>query len=261
MDEEGENLTIRDVYVLIKKTSQEQIKQITGEFNKNFNSLTKSIADTNEKIEILNKKYLSFERYKRKNNLVIFGLPVNDADIVTTTITALKQHTGVDLEERDINNIYFVGKKNESKAILVQFVTFLKKLSLLKNATKLKGTGISMSEDLCPEDRERHRILVKYLKEARERNLRARIRGDKLEVEGQRYTVQELEGQKCEDTESGTESEAEERQTAIEEREAGEAVEVLSGGNSKVTTGQAKKKRKRTNKNSPPFLRSCRRKK
>ncbi|KAG5893676.1 hypothetical protein JTB14_028830 [Gonioctena quinquepunctata] len=64
---------------------------------------------------------------------------------------------------------------------------------IFKHLYKLKGTGISITHDLRPEDRELNRNLVHHLKEARAKNQKAHIKNFKLFVNAVPYTIEELE--------------------------------------------------------------------
>ncbi|CAG9759995.1 unnamed protein product [Ceutorhynchus assimilis] len=96
----------------------------------------------------------------------------------------------------DIDNVCVFGK---SRHILVKLTSFLKSREILTNCKKLKGTGVSISEDLSKEEREENKILRKHLKEAKEQKLNAYIKNNQLVVNGQAYTAEEL--QKEEETE------------------------------------------------------------
>ncbi|CAG9772224.1 unnamed protein product [Ceutorhynchus assimilis] len=91
----------------------------------------------------------------------------------------------------------------------------------------LRGTGYSISNDLCEEDRKELNKLREYLKKAREENKQAKIKGLKLEIEGKIYTSKELkelysEPESSEDSSSessGQEEEVEEIRRGLSEAE------------------------------------------
>lgn len=92
-----------------------------------------------------------FERSLRKNN--IFGL--NKPEIIPVlkyVRDSLSQLLDIDINEMDINNIYPIT--NIKTTIKVEFVTYLKKLSILENCYKLKGKEIFRSHNLSPEEKE-----------------------------------------------------------------------------------------------------------
>lgn len=257
------DLTLHDIYELIKQTSGEQTAIISKELDEKFSLINKNLDTIRKDTEHLQKKYLSLERSRRKNNIVIFGLSIETTrttELVAAVISHLNRLTEVEIKEADINNVYYIGKKQSDRGgVIVEFITFLKKLSILRNAYKLKGSGVAISNDLCQEDRARNKILVKHLKIAKEQKLLARIRGDRLEVDSKFYTVEDLERSGDEECEGDEESESgDESNCSVSTGQArSEKNESVEAAQKKLSTlKQHKKKRKRNEKNSPPFLRN-----
>lgn len=118
------------------------------------------------------------------------------------------------IRSEDINNLYRIGRSTNSP-VLIEFISYLKKTFVFKNASKLKGSNISIFHYLCPEDREEHKILRIHLKIAKEKNLQAKIKGNRLEINGESYTVEKLE--KEEDEETSSEEERQELEEAGQE--------------------------------------------
>ncbi|KAG5878587.1 hypothetical protein JTB14_008961 [Gonioctena quinquepunctata] len=182
-------------------TNQELLCKLETIIKKNTSEIKaeiKSINDTlNQKLENLEKRYskieekiVYIERENKKNNIVIFGITTDWENLLNTTLEQLNIIFGCELDERDINNIHPIGKKN---TIIVEFILNLQKQKIFKHLYKLKGTGISITHDLRPEDRELNRNLVHHLKEARAKNQKAHIKNFKLFVNAVPYTIEELE--------------------------------------------------------------------
>ncbi|CAG9817719.1 unnamed protein product [Phaedon cochleariae] len=143
-------------------------------------------------INILDKKYLLLERNARKNKILVFGLNVDTENhLLTHTVQKLNTTLGTKISEADINNIYSLGKK-ENSPVKIEFTAYLTKKSIIDNVHKLKGTNISVVNDMCEEDRADYRILRSHMKEARAKNLTATIRGLKLLVNGEAYSAEQL---------------------------------------------------------------------
>ncbi|KAG5885162.1 hypothetical protein JTB14_037610 [Gonioctena quinquepunctata] len=144
---------------IIKKNTSEikaEIKSINDTLNQKLENLEKRYSKIEEKIVYI-------ERENKKNNIV-FGITTDWENLLNTTLEQLNIIFGCKLDERDMNNI---GKKN---TIIVEFISNLQKQKIFKHLYKLKGTGISITHDLRPEDRELNRNLVHHLKEARAKN-------------------------------------------------------------------------------------------
>ncbi|KAK9710717.1 hypothetical protein QE152_g25884 [Popillia japonica] len=110
-----------------------------------------------------------------------------------------ESHLNVDLSASDINDIYAIGKQT-TKPIIVKFISYLKKKEVLKNVRQLKGTKIVVAEDLIYEDRQRNRILRKHLLAARSKLLNAFIKANKLYVNGEAFTADQLIEKESEDS-------------------------------------------------------------
>lgn len=133
----------------------------------------------------------TLERKVKKNNLVIFGLKPDLKNFTKDTLAKINSMLEVDIVEEDLNNIYSIGK-SVSPPIVLELVSFLKKVHILKQVKKLKGTGISISNDLSKEDREEQKILSSHLKTAKEQYPNAKIRGHKLIIGKNIYTAEDL---------------------------------------------------------------------
>lgn len=190
-------------------------------------------------------KCLFYERKLRKNNIVVFGLDnVNKSDLAEYTLEKLNKALDLNFKINDVNNVYKIGR-SEKPPVVVEFISYLKKIEIFKDIEKLrtlKGKGISVSNDLCKADRENQKILRKHLKIARSQNQQVRLKGNKLEIEGVLYTVEDLEGG-AETDSSDTDSD-----TSVSEDDHIETAENITvGDGQKVSEGLRPKKKKRKN--------------
>ncbi|KAG5863488.1 hypothetical protein JTB14_021812 [Gonioctena quinquepunctata] len=77
--------------------------------------------------------------------------------------------------------------------IILEFISYLQKLKIFRSLKELRGTGISVSHDLGPEDQATNEVLVEHLKSARVNSYQAHIKNHKLYVNGTPYTPKEIE--------------------------------------------------------------------
>lgn len=167
------------------EASEARLLMKVEEQKQKANQLEKENIFLKNKVEIL-------ERNLKKNNIIIFGLENQDTSSLAIT-EKLSTLLGVVVRESDLNNSYPVGK-TEKPPVKVEFISYLKKLDILKQCRKLKGTGITISHDLTLEQRREHKILKHYLNKSRENPThRSFIKGNKLYVNDTVYTVNELE--------------------------------------------------------------------
>lgn len=185
-----------------KIQSEELLKEIKA-------GVTKQLREPYERIEKLENKCLLWERKLRKNNIIVFGLDnVNNSDLAKYTLEKLNDVLDLNFNINDINNVYKIGR-SEKPPVIVEFISYLKKIEVFKDIEKLrslKGKNVSISDDLCKEDRETQKTLRKHLIIARGQNQQARLKGNRLEIEGKLYTVSDLEGEAAEDSSSDTDS-------------------------------------------------------
>lgn len=66
-------------------------------------------------------------------------------------------------------------------------------MEIFKNAKKLKGTTIWLSNDLTQKEQEEKKTLTKHLKAAKEKGYRARIWRNKLIINNEEYEIEDLE--------------------------------------------------------------------
>lgn len=232
----------KKLYELLKASNEEQTKILAQE-------ITKLKTLTDQRVEALSVRCTNSERARRKNNVVVFGLEIGD-QLVNNTISEINRLLELNIQEQDINNIYYVGKQERKRGIVIEFVSYLKKLSIFKNVKKLKGTKVAIVNDLIPEDRLINKILVKHLKIAKQENKQARIRGNLLEIEGKKYTADQLENKGEEDEYTELETESDE-----------DSPRSLPGKDRPTSSADCGAKRKRKEKISPKKLRRPRKQK
>ncbi|KAL3282078.1 hypothetical protein HHI36_005277, partial [Cryptolaemus montrouzieri] len=95
---------------------------------------------------------------QKKNNIIIDDLDIGERSPSDAAIQILSSNQ-IKVESCDISDAYSLGKGNE-KPNIVEFISYSKKIEVLKNSAKLKRTGVFLSNDLIPEERMQQKILV-----------------------------------------------------------------------------------------------------
>lgn len=132
------------------------------------------------------------KRENKKNNLMIFGLKTENKEVNTEYICRqLKSLIDVKLNESHINDIYPLGK-GKNRPVKVEFTSNTIKRNVLKNCFKLKGTNISITNDLTPQQRQEQKTLRKHLVLARQDKKNCYIKNNQLYVENIIYSVEDL---------------------------------------------------------------------
>lgn len=145
-----------------------------------------------ENLELKEQLELS-KRQQNKNNLIIFGLKKRSEKVTTALVCEeLTRLLEVGLVESDIGDLYPLGK-TKNCPIKIELISHLKKKLIFKNTKKLKNTGVSIANDLTLQQREEIKTLNKFLKNARQEGQEAYIRGNKLVIGKNIYTLEDLE--------------------------------------------------------------------
>ncbi|CAG9760248.1 unnamed protein product [Ceutorhynchus assimilis] len=243
------------MYKLLTEQNNAQTQKLTKQIQESESNVTRKFNSFNRKIEKIHEKNVSFERKIRRNNILLFGFNSENCNsLIKDTLAKLNELFGTNIRESDINNLYKLGRKGDSP-ILIEFLSYLKKSELFKDAEKLralKNTGYAISNDLCNEDREELKIIKKHFKKARDEEKQVKIKGLTLELEGKIYTAKQLE-QSDTDTDSGGSNNYSEPSSLEEEEE--EVIEEEYRNKTNKTEEcrpeKAKKKRKKSKTPSP----------
>ena len=153
-----------------------KVDQLEGDVNsiaieqKKQEKEMKKLSEKNEELEEKNKKLNEriareedkrkydlndLEQYGRRNNVRISGLTFdnkyeNSQQTAKGIATILNNQMGLNISSYDIDIAHRLGKYEEHKIrnVIVKFVQRQLKVTVMKNTKKLKGTPISINEDL-----------------------------------------------------------------------------------------------------------------
>lgn len=184
----------QELYDLIIQANKEQTAELRKDIKSCEENLTSQLKKNISKVKKLENRCLYLERKVRKNNIVIFGTDFENDNLVQLTISKLNELLGLQLTTDDINNIYKIGQ-SPKPPVVVEFISYLKKTQVFKYPERLralKGTNISITNDLCEKDRDDQKILRHHLKLARSKKQEAKIKGNRLEIDKKLYTAEEL---------------------------------------------------------------------
>ena len=147
------------------QTENSELKKSINNSAKEINSL--QIENGLLKNEIYKQKadIDNLEQYSRRNSLRVYGLDesVNESseDCERKFIQCIGHFLGLRVYERDIDAIHRVGRRNRNglpRCIIVKFTWRRIRDKILRSRSSLKGSGISIAEDLTKNN-------VKLLKE------------------------------------------------------------------------------------------------
>lgn len=208
MSVEKKQISTADIYNLLNAVNQnltQKIDNIEKELKQCSKIYEEKVAELEGKVDKLEQENTKLkqkigiiERRLRQNNIIIHGIPEIEQEttslISEKIITVFEDNIGIVIDSTDISNIYRLGaNKDKKRPLLLTLSSQIKRSEVFRNCKKLKGSGISITEDLDEESLKERRILVKHLREARQANKFAKLKGNKLYIEGILYTAEQLE--------------------------------------------------------------------
>nr|CAI5837666.1 unnamed protein product [Callosobruchus analis] len=163
----AESVTNSDLLKAIQDVGESLKKELTTKIVQENQKVLQKIDKCSQRIDKLEKrcqnienKCTNLDRLLRKNNIILTGIspPKKRDKLLPFVLELLSTKLDLKYSEHDINNV--------SKA--------------MKNVKKLKGSGIYIDDDVNQHDRQIRKQLYQHLKEARAKNMFAKIR--ELEV-------------------------------------------------------------------------------
>ncbi|CAH1116244.1 unnamed protein product [Phaedon cochleariae] len=138
------------------------------------------------------------EREIRKKNLIIYGIKEerdNPNENLRKIVKDIASRIEIGINEReDVADISRMGKSidNKDRPIMVELKSGSLRNEMLREAKKLKGTGVFLSEDFSKHIQEQRKILKEEMKQARQRGHKANLNYNRLYINGDSYTVESL---------------------------------------------------------------------
>lgn len=194
---ESKDINIQTVYEEVLKNRSEIrnfIEAVETRLLIKLEEANRRVTNLETENSLLRKQIEQLDRENRKNNLAIFGLNQHkDTQINETFICKeLNSYLGVSVKESDIANVLPSSKK-ENCPLRVKLINYQIKNLIFKNCHKLKGTKVSISNDLTLEQQKEHKILRKHLTLAKlDGHRNSKIRGNKLIVDETIYCLDDL---------------------------------------------------------------------
>jgi hypothetical protein len=179
----------------------DQLSEVVTGMIKDYGELKEVFRECEASCRQLENKLRNGDDERRKNNIIIFGLEEQGEEkyfgTLDTVVKCLNETMKVDVNRENNENIDYVtriGRKKGVRPILVKFISFSKKLQILKNKRNLAGSKIRVEEDLSIEDRKIRQELIPYLKDAKRKGHKAFLRKGSLIVDGRAYGLSYLKG-------------------------------------------------------------------
>lgn len=135
----------------------------------------------------------SANRLENKKNIIVFGLEKDSKLSPELLCCELNGLLGTRVEASEISDFYTLGR-TEKCPLKIEFVSYQTKKNIFNHVKKLKGSKVSIANDLTPKQRQENRRLRSFLLEAREKYTeKSYIKGNKLVVGQVAYDLEDLE--------------------------------------------------------------------
>nr|CAH7733636.1 unnamed protein product [Callosobruchus chinensis] len=198
---------IEKTLFLNKEELKDEIKNIKTEITEELDRLRNENEQIKKENQLLQLRLAAVERKQKKYNLIFYGVKESETKLEETksVLNIISGNFELECSYSDLRDVYRIGNKQSDKTrpLVIEFVNYQLKFEILANSKKLKGTSIYVQNDYIQEDYKNRKLLIENLKLARSNNLKATIRNNRLVVEGEEFTVAELEKRNTETQDKG----------------------------------------------------------
>ena len=182
---------IQDNLEEIKENQQAKFRLIIDTVDDMENEL-RAVKDENS---VLNDRLNKLEAYSRRNNLLLFNVPEDEAPQINKVKRILSGQMSID----NVDNIFFenvhrLGMKKESRIrpIIFKLQHYADRQRIWVARNKLKGSKYILSEDLPQEYQKKRNLLKPVLSTAKALGKQATFVADKVKVDGKIYGVDDI---------------------------------------------------------------------
>lgn len=123
---------------------------------------------------------------------MVFGIPESEKESVAdleakVLVNVFRERLGVTLST--VERIHRIGKKSaRPRPVILRLYDYREKSEVYKQCSKLKGSGISISDNFSKETLAKRKMLWDSAKQERDSGRHVRLNYDKLHVDSDVYT-------------------------------------------------------------------------
>lgn len=155
---------------------------------KQVKEIEDSMTQMQQKLASLEDKVDDFENRSRRNNLIIYGLkepPRETPQMLQDNINEILENK-LGIRAITVERCHRLGRivENKDRPVILKFIDYREKMSVLKVTHKLKGSVLSFSEDFSYKVREAGRNLWKSSENERENGAKVKLLYNRLSVDG-----------------------------------------------------------------------------
>ncbi|CAB3388587.1 Hypothetical predicted protein [Cloeon dipterum] len=190
-----------DVKLKVTNDAIDGLKDVVEGFGTRLTNLSDKIEElTNEKVALvarvdrLEKQLATQEGERRRRNAVVFGVPTADnLELAVDDLIFGKLELPKKPREEVIESFFRIGKPDgQARPIVIKFCSQAQKSIAMKNAFKLKGKKVAITDDLTPEERNDRRELLNARKDALRAGMQVKVLRNGLIVGGEKMTLADI---------------------------------------------------------------------
>ncbi|CAG9764482.1 unnamed protein product [Ceutorhynchus assimilis] len=191
MGSENEDLSNRELLAALNTRLGEVENALTAKIAHEVAEIKSEVGDIKGNCSELSSQLKFIDRSMRKRNRIVYGIPENsDGPLESVVLHIFETILKIKLDDADIEEVFRIGKRAEgrSRPVMVKMANFKKKLFILENAHKLKGSQYAISNDLDSEERSVQKVLLRHRYEAKEKGYNVQMKRNALVID-ERETI------------------------------------------------------------------------
>ncbi|XP_077494377.1 uncharacterized protein LOC144105034 [Amblyomma americanum] len=173
---------------------EKKLEKISG-LETQLTECARKVAELERNLATMTSKLDELENRSRRSNLIPYGVKEQEDETTDTlheTVTKTVFEDVLGITKTDIERIHRLGrpsKDNETRPrpIILKFLDYRDKLSILKQCSKLKDSGFSIGEDFSLAVMNVRKKLWDRTKEHRDRKEKVSLVYDKVKINGQLF--------------------------------------------------------------------------
>jgi len=173
------------------KKNREETMKLKEEFQKKEKEWEKDKEQLYSRIENLEEKIEAQEREKKRNNIVIKGIKINEPNLKEKVEEFIVNNLGVNAKIADSTSI---GRQEQNRIIVAKIESFEQKIQIMKNKGKLRNTKVFIESDLTVKERKIQQTINEKAKEERATGSRVKVGYQKLIVDNKKYVWNKKKG-------------------------------------------------------------------
>lgn len=128
------------------------LRKEVAKLTSDVEDLTREVASKDTLISKMEVRLEECEQYARRNCLRIFGLPEKPKEDTNKLVLDVAKKIGANIAESQIDRSHRVGKiGSKPRPVIVKFIGYTPRRAMFTNKKSLKGSGITIREDLTKQ--------------------------------------------------------------------------------------------------------------